>query len=164
MIKKRTGIIILMIFSLLIGGCFNSSLKQKEYSSHGFNIKMDDDMALKDIVSTTVSYMNDKAAVSALREEFSILETVGLSSSSTISDYAAAVIESNNNDYELKEKDGLNYFEYEQAISGKDYHFYVVIYKSEDAFWLVTFTCDKKHKNEYQDKFFKWAKTVTFNK
>lgn len=163
MVNKKVGIIILIVFSLVIGGCFNSSLKQKDYASHGFNIKMDDNMSEKDIVATTASFMNDKVAISALKEEFAILEAVDIGSNSTVEDYALAVIKSNNNNYELKEKDGLNYFEYEQTVGGKDYYFYVVVYKSKNAFWLVTFTCEKSNKEEYQDKFFKWAKTVTFD-
>ncbi len=164
MTKRRIGIVVLMMFCVLLGGCFNSTVKQKDYSSHGFNIKMDDGMTEKDLATATATWMSDKAVVTALKEEFSILETIDIDKNSKIEDYAKAVIKNNKADYELKEKDGLNYFEYEQTVSGKDYYYFAAIYKSDDAFWLVNFACDKNNKSEYQDKFVEWAKTVTFDK
>lgn len=164
MTKKRIGIIVLMVFCVMLGGCFNASVKQKDYSSHGFNIKMDDGMTEKDLATTTASFMSDNAIVTALKEEFDILEAVDIDENSSIEDYAKAVIKNNKADYELKEKDGINYFEYEKAVNGKDYYYLAVVYKSDDAFWLVNFACDKSNKDEYQGKFFDWAKTVTFDK
>ena len=153
-----------MMFSLILGGCFNSTVKQKDYASHGFNIKMDDGMTEKDIATATATFMSEKVVVTALKEEFTILEAIDIDEKSSIEDYAKAVIENNKADYELKEKDGINYFEYEKTVSGKDYYYYAVVYKADDAFWLVNFACDKTNKNEYQEKFFEWAKTVTFDK
>lgn len=164
MTKKRIGIIVLMMFTLILGGCFNSEVKQKDYSSHGFNIKMDDGMTEKDLATATATYMSDKVVVTALKEEFTLLEAIDIDEKSSIEDYAEAVIKNNKADYELKEKDGINYFEYEKTVSGKDYYYYAVVYKSDDAFWLVNFACEKNNKSEYQEKFFEWAKTVTFDK
>lgn len=162
--KKKIGIIVLLIFSLILGGCFNLSAKQKDYSSHGFNIKMDDGMNEKDLATATVTYMSDKVVITALKEEFTFLEAIDIDEESSIEDYAEAVIKNNKADYKLKEKDGINYFEYEKTVSGKDYYYYAVVYKSDDAFWLVNFACEKRNKSEYQEKFFEWAKTVTFDK
>lgn len=162
MTKKRIGIIVLMMFCVMLGGCFNPIEKQKDYSSHGFNIKMDDGMTEKDLATATATFMNDKAVVTALKEEFTLLEAIDIDEKSSIEDYAEAVIKNNKADYELKEKDGINYFEYEKTVSGKDYYYYAVVYKSHDAFWLVNFACEKNNKTEYQEKFFEWAKSVTF--
>lgn len=164
MTKKRIGIIVLMMFCVLLGGCFNSVVKQKDYSSHGFNIKMDDGMTEKDIATSTAAWVGEKAIVTALKEEFSILKSIDIDEDSTIKDYAEAVIKNNKADYELQEKDGMNYFEYEQTISGKEYYYFAVIYKADDGFWLVNFACDSSDKSTYQEKFVEWAKTVTFDK
>ncbi len=162
--KRRIGIIVLLVCCVLLGGCFNKTVKQKEYSSHGFTIKMEDGMDEKDLATATAAFVNDKVVVTVLKEEFSILEAIDINKDSKIEDYAKAVVKNNKADYELKEKDGLYYFEYEKAVNGKDFYYLATLYKSDDAFWLVNFACEKSNKSNYQDSFMEWAKTVTFDK
>lgn len=162
--KKRMGAILLVMCCILLGGCFSKAVKQKDYTSHGFNIKMDEGMTEKDVMSTTATFMNNEAVVTALKEEFTLLETIGLSKDSKIEDYMEVIIENNKVDSEPKEKDGIHYIEYEKAVSGKNYYYVSAFYKSDDAFWLVNFACEKTNKKEYQETFLKWAKTVTFSK
>lgn len=162
--KKSIGVIFLMLCCVLLGGCFNNTVKQKEYSSNGFHVKMEDGMYEKDLATATAAFMNDKVVVTALKEEFSILEAIDINKDSKIEDYANAVIKNNKADYELKEKDGLSYFEYEQTVNGKDFYYLATLYKSDDAFWLVNFACEKSNKDSYQEAFMEWAKTVTFDK
>lgn len=161
--KQRIAVMVLALFCVLLGGCFNTNVKQQEYSSHGFKITMDEGMTEKELATTTATFMNDKVVVTALKEEFSTLEVVDVNKDSTLEDYAKAVLKNNKADYELKEKDGIHYFEYEETVNGKDFYYLAPVYKSDDAFWLVNFACEKSNKDDYYDTFIKWAKTVAFD-
>lgn len=161
--KQRMGLFILAICCLFLGGCFNKEVKQKEYSSHGFHIKMDEGMIEQDIATSTATFTNTETVVTALKEEFTLLESIGINKDSKIEDYAKAVIENNKENYELKEKDNIHYFEYEKTVSGKNFYYLSAVYKSSDAFWLVSFACEKNNRSTYEKTFLEWAKTVTFS-
>ncbi len=160
--KRSIGIAILMICCVLLGGCFGAT--EKEYASNGFKIKVDEELFEKDLATATAYFTGEKTLVMAIKEEFTLLEAVDIKESSTLKDYAEVVIANNKADYEIKEKDGLTYFEYEKEVNGKNYYYLSTVYKSHDAFWLVNFACEKKNKEAYQEKFLTWAKTVEFEK
>ena len=56
--------------------------------------------------------------------------------------------------------DKFAYFVYEKEVSGKEFYCTAVVYKADDAFWLVNFACEDKNKEEYSEKFIDWASTV----
>lgn len=153
-----------MMLCVVLVGCAGLEPKQKDYSSHGFNIKMDEGMTEKDLANATATFVGTKTVVTALKEEFELLSAINLDENSSVEEYAKAVITNNKANYELKEKDGIHYFEYEKTNNGKNYYYMAVMYKSDDAFWLVNFACETSNKSTYQDTFLEWAKTVTFDK
>ena len=79
----------------------------------------------------------------------------------TLSEYAQLVIDNNDVDSEIENKDGLTCFAYDQISNGKDTHYYAFIYKASDAFWLIQFACENKYYDEAADLILKWAKSVT---
>ena len=150
-----------LIMCFTLGGCVFGS-KNKTYTSHGISVTMNDTFQEKSIVSQTVYLESTEAIFSALKEDFSVLESINLGKSASLNDYAKAVVANNNADYKIKEEDGLTYFEYEKTVSGKDFYYLACVYKSEDAFWLVNFASETSNKDKYQPLFKRWAKTVKF--
>ena len=66
-------------------------------------------------------------------------------------------------DVDMKSKDGVWYFEYEDSYDGDDYYHIDMIYKGDDAFWSVEFTCFADEQNKWADQFWAWADTVKLN-
>lgn len=152
-----------LIMCLTLGGCIFGS-KEKTYTSNGISVTMPEGFVEKSIVSQTAYFEGKESLFSALKEEFTTLSVVNLGKDSSLKEYAEAVIKNNKADYEIVEKDGLTYFEYEKSLSGKKYYYLASIYKTDDAFWLVNFACDSSNKAKYQPLFIRWAKTVKFDK
>ena len=150
-----------LIMCFTLGGCAFGT-KEKTYISHGLSVTMNDDFKEKSIVSQTVYLESTEAVFSALKEDFSALEAINLGKNASIKEYAEAVVANNNGDYEIKEEDGLTYFEYEKTVSGKDFYYLACVYKSDDAFWLINFASETSNKEKYQPLFKRWAKTVKF--
>ena len=150
---------------LLVAGCGSNKEADniKTYSDNGFSITLPSDFYKKDLASVTAYYESEYAIVTALKESFTTLEAVGLDSKSTIEDYANAVIANNKQadaKLEMSEDGKFAYFIYEKEVSGKDFYYTAIVYKAEDAFWLVNFACEDKNKETYSEKFIDWAKTV----
>ena len=163
--KKFKYLIVVLVAILLSGGCsFNEEeSNNKQYYDNGFSITLPSDFYKKDLASVTVYYESEYAIVTALKESFTTLETVGLNSNSSIEDYAKAVIKNNKQDdadLQLSEDGNFAYFVYEKEVSGKEFYYTAVVYKADDAFWLVNFACEDKNKEEYSEKFIDWASTI----
>ena len=43
-----------------------------------------------------------------------------------------------------------------------DYHYFAVLFKGEDAFWMVQFAVPEADITEYRPLFIDWAKTIEF--
>lgn len=65
---------------------------------------------------------------------------------------------------QLKEEDGLTYFEYEYTDeeTGDIYSYFVPLYKSDEAFWFFQFASFKEDYETCRDQFVEWANTVEF--
>lgn len=160
--KKIFGIVTILFASLLVTGCFGENVVDKEFSANGFTITLTEDFYEKELITVTNYYVSNGAIVTALKEEFTTLESVGLDSDSTLEEYAKAVEANNNGNYDFKmnEKSNYLYFTYNATINSKDYYYYAVIKKGSDSFWLINFACFEDEKAQYQPKFEEWASTI----
>lgn len=160
--KKILVVLCAFVSCILLGGCAFGN-QEKTYSSHGISVTMNKGFVEKSIMSQTAYFQGTDALFTALKEDFDTLALIDLGSKSTKKDYAEAVVKNNKADYKVIEKDDLTYFEYEKSISGKDYYYLASVYKTDDAFWLVNFACEKANKEKYESIFKRWAKTVKFD-
>lgn len=159
--KKISVISVLLLIAIALSSCslitFESS--PKTFSKAGLEITLNESFTEKEHNSYTALYDSASAGVITLKEEFSLFPNVD-TASMTLAEYAALVIQANNRDSTVQEKDGLTYFVFEAQANGKNFTYFCPVFKSSDAFWLVQFFCttDSYEKNEAQ--FFEWAKTV----
>jgi hypothetical protein len=63
-------------------------------------------------------------------------------------------------DVEMQSRDGVWYFEYVEAIDGDDLYSLHTVFKGEDAFWSVEFTCFADEKDEWIDQYWEWTDSV----
>ncbi len=152
--------ILAFIFFLVIGIFLGAD--EKTFTSHGFTITLTDDFYEKDYASLTAYFESSDVIVTALKEDFTSLEVVGLNASSSVSDYMKAVFETNEFSGDIKKSSNgkYEYTEYKSSSSGKEFSYLMVTLKGKDAFWLVNFACESKNIDEYREKFLKYADTI----
>lgn len=160
--KKNIKLLVLVLLVVLIAGCSLLKEKAKTYSTNGISVTMTDGFALKDLEGVTVYLEGDDAIFTALKEDFSTLEPYGITSASTLKEYASAIVDGNSLTTTIEEKDGLTYFTYTKEISGNSFYYLATVYKTDNAFWLINFACESKGKDTFEPRFLEWAKTVTF--
>ena len=149
---------IIAISTVALTGCMEK--EDKEYSTDGLTITMEDGMVKKDILAANIYYEGQKVVFSAIKETFETLEQVEINKDSTIGEYLDAVMAANKSDYEILKDDGLIYFTYEKEVSERNFYYLSSVVKGNDAFWLTTFACESKNKAEYALKFIEWSKTI----
>lgn len=101
--------------------------------------------------------------VTGAREPFSFFEGMDVVTLEEYGDFILSINELRN--LELKEDGDHIYFEYDRSFeeSGRDVHYYVCLYKADEAFWLVQFMTSTKDFAKYSSKIVEWANTVTFS-
>lgn len=158
--KKRYIALALLICvtAVALCGCFDS---EKEFSKAGMTITLTSSFVEKEIVSQTAYYESTTSIVTVLKESFSSVS--GLSNY-TLDQYTNAVLTANKLKTEITKYEDKEYysFTYEKELNGKDYYYFATTFKGPDAFWLIQFACTTSNKDKFQDKFVKWADSVTF--
>ncbi len=165
---KKRGIVVMavsVIIGLLIGIPAGLGIVKKDmagapkvFDKAGMTITLTERFKEFDTDNYTVSYTTDKCAVFALEEAFTLFEDP---ENLTLRDYGQMILDNSgmNETSKLVEENGLLYFEYQVDT----YYYMACLYKADDAFWLVQFTCDVDNADAYKPSFTKWAKTVAFD-
>lgn len=151
---------VLLALLLVFTGCGIKLAKEKTFSKAGMSITLTDQFAEKDIVTYTATYQSNRYLVFALKEEFSLFEDAGLSADMSLEEYADLIAYNNGIEMELKEQQGVTYFEYEKTANGKELSYFAVIARGADAYWLIQFACEEEDYAKSQELFLKWAKTI----
>lgn len=164
----RTGVIVLVAALLVgaaIGFMLTSSLLDRAnpetFSYQDMQITLTDQFSTVSVDGFDVCYSSGEAVVFALEEPFSMAEGLG---EYTLEEYAELVIEGNGlpSSVSVQTQDGLTFFEYTATNSGDTYAYLAVVYKTDDAFWLVQFSTLADQVEEYRPTFLEWAKSAVF--
>ncbi len=170
--STRKGMIVLIIsivVGAVIGYLISSGLllsktpEVKTFSSNGMSITLTDEFKETDIGNFTVVYDSKNVAVFALKEAFVLAEGF---EDYTLEQYADLVIQANNfGSVEIKNVDGLTYFEYEftNPETNDDYKYFSYVYKANDAFWLIQFATLTENIGQYSQQITTWANSVEFS-
>lgn len=154
-------LVLLGVFALILCGC-DQKIKEKEYENNHFKITMQEGFYEKDLAAATIYYESSNVLFTSIKESFEDLAIVGLDKDSTIDEYAKVVMANNKAEYDLQEKNDITYFTYEKEIQGKEFYYLTSIFKTNDAFWLISFGCESKNKEIYESNFIKWLNTISF--
>ena len=168
--KTKRKFFPVLIIAALVGGVAGffvtsgimDTVKPETFSSGGMQITLTSEFEETDMAGFTVCYDSRTAAVFALKESFTLMPGFG---DYTLTEYGQLVLDANGFDstVKLQTTDGLTWFDYvAEGNDGNDYYYFCVVYKSNDAFWLVQFTTPDGKAETMTDTFVQWAKSVTF--
>lgn len=161
------GVLVGSGFGKLIGGNFSkgAQYEDKTFQSHGMQITLTEAFWEGEMEGYTVSFNSQKAMVFALQEKFTLVDGFG---DYTLEEYGQLTLDVNglSKTTQLQRKDGLIYFDFVRDVPGDmgEYYYLAVMLKTSDAFWLVQFATAVENKDDYQQDFWKWAKTIEFSK
>lgn len=161
--KKKIILIIVLVavfIASFVGASYFFKEKPKGFGDNEFSITLPDKFSLEELEGARVYLESDDALIIAYKDTFQELEALGITKDSSLNDYLELIIKNNNYEYEVKEDDGLVYFEYEEDVDDSNYYYFVLALKSDDAFWLVNFACLAQDKDEFKLDFMDWAKTI----
>lgn len=161
-ILKNSVLLILACFTLVFAGCKE---KEKTYSGHGMSITMTKGFYEQQNINFTYYLVDDDSFMVANKESFDSFGLNSLDSSTTLVEYTDIVIDGNNlfATYNTRENEDYLYFTYEREVEGDEFFYLATTHKTSDAFWLIQFCCFEDEKDEFEDKFLKWADTITFD-
>lgn len=136
----------------------------KEFTSDGMTITLTEDFEEAVMDGFTAACKSPEAAMFALKEEFTLMEGA---EDLTIEEYVDILFQNNPLTAEsvLNTEDEIPWFEYSymDPMEGQTFRYFVAVYKSEDAFWLVQFAAPEALAEEMTPKFHKWAESVSFS-
>ena len=162
-----TAIIILPVYVFAIFALYTpmitniaSQSNPKEFSKAGMTITLTDAFQEKELAAYAAYYESKTALVFVVKEDFSVFEQAGIPTDISLQEYAKIVAEANNSDWNIKEKDGFTCFEFDENKNGKDYSYFAVVLRGNDAYWLIQFACETKNYSHFSEDFMKWAKSV----
>ena len=145
---------------LLTGGIGN----KKDFSAEGMTITLTQDFEEAFVDGFTVACKSSEVAMFALKEEFTLMAGA---ENYTVEEYANLVCQNNPlaMGAELQTQEDITWFEYSymNSTENQTYRFFVCVFKSDDAFWLVQFATPEALAEEHMSQFISWAKTVSFS-
>lgn len=156
--KKRSLIALLLCAVMLLTcACEFGKAKPKTFTAAGMTIELTEDFTEKDMLGFTAVYQSDDVLVFALKEEFDIL-----GDGMNVDEYAQLVLDANKMDADIQHEGGHTYFTFEKTVSGKDMTYTAVLYKGEDAYWMIQFACLTSDYDKLNDTIFGYADSVEF--
>ncbi|MBE6948717.1 MAG: hypothetical protein E7456_02605 [Ruminococcaceae bacterium] len=168
--KISVLLLITLSISLLLTSCFFivptanvydgpvDSGKPQEFSKDGITLTLTDEFIEKESErGFDAYYVAPYGAVMILKEEFALEE--GLEDR-TLDEYIKNVIENNGYDFDPISNHDLLYYYHDETMMGQDTRYYSFVYKGNDAFWIVQFSCFSKDLQEMEPQIMNWAKSV----
>ncbi len=149
---------IVLVFSTSCG-VFDFLSKSKTFQQDEMSITLSSVFEETSVENYTSAYDSPDIAVLTVREDFSLFEGIDL----TLNQYAELVISTNGRSCYVIEENGLTYFIYEETVNSTNYMYFVSVYKSDSAYWIIQFACESEKYDELKDAIIKYAKSVTFD-
>ena len=169
MMKKILALVLALLTLLSCVSCIGGKVYEAadaEFSANGITLTLT--KAFKEVDAATYGYTAafDSAAVAvfALKESFSLVNSLGATSKTA---YAELLRSANaaRNPGELKTEDGIVFFEYNFHNTDENvtYSYFTTVHEGKDAYWMVQFATKQADYDEYRPYLLKWAKTVNVN-
>ena len=167
--KRFLSLILILAAVFALGACGQTEeavpteVAPKDFKVSGMTITLTNQFQKATSEGYTACYETDDVAVFILKETFSLQE--GLEDLS-LDTYAELVRDSSASKASttIFKQNGLTCMEYSFFSEEHDqtYSYFITVYKSSDAFWLVQFACRKESYDTYKNSFLEWGKSVRF--
>ncbi|MBR6768755.1 MAG: hypothetical protein IKM34_04640 [Clostridia bacterium] len=162
----------LVTIALLLLGCVLVSCGEvvpRSFVQGGMSIMLDSSFIRNtNVKGYSTEFRSPKATVYVLREPFGwnpAGESFVLTSDVTLEQYAGYVLEANDmEDTVLTERGRHLFFVYEDVRNDVKYTNHVCLYKTLDAFWMISFVCPSDSYDEQKLEIAEWSSSVEFSK
>lgn len=131
------------------------------FSVDGIELKLPDNFQKIEMEDGLPYFYDGNYAVFLTREAFT---TFPFLQDMTLGEYGQSILSASGIDAAIEVIDGLYCFEYEDySIDHTTKHnYFVVLFKSNQACWIVQFAAPFWNADPMRSKFISWAKTITF--
>lgn len=157
--KRFFCFFILAVFLLGLCACEPS---EKVFSAKGMSITLTDEFSKEKDYYGMIYYDSEDAQVYIAKEEISVLEEKGEKTNYNLKEYADYLLKTISVTAEVKNENGITFFEYSKKPEDVSYSYFVAVFKTNDAFWYFQFACESQLINEYRPLFKTWAKSIKF--
>ena len=153
--KKRSLIALLLCAVVLLTcGC---SAKAKTFNTNGLTIELTEAFKETERYDDSVVYKSKNIEILVERYEFENISQYEL----TLDAYAYRMVNYAPGIYEKVLYEGdLPYHLSTREVNGESINYTKFFYKSEDAYWMVQFTCESDQYEDLKDAIFGYAATV----
>lgn len=138
--------------------------KEKVFTKQGCAITLTNDFTERDNEQYTACYSSGDLLVTTLKANFDNFSDEWNAENKSAEEYAELMQIEYGKIYptsEVHQNNELLYFVFEFAVNAKRTDKYLVsIYKSEDAFWQVSFGCNAKKYKDLEQTIFQYAQSV----
>ena len=139
---------------------------EKTFQKSGLSITLTNTFREKEVLEYTAYYSSEKMMVLTLKVEFDGFDTNKWDPyESTCNDYAEKISKEYRSLYpsttEIITNEELIYFTFDFEQSGKIYKYLLAIYKADDAYWQVSFGCEKRNYDKLEKDMIRYAKSVS---
>ena len=159
-------VLFLAIFFTVAHFTFQYYEGKRTFQKSGLSIILTNDFKEKEILDYTAYYSSEKMMVLTLKVEFNGFDVDKWNPyESTCYDYAEKISKEYRNLYpsttEIIKSEELIYFTFDFEKSGKTYKYLLATYKANDAYWQVSFGCEKRNYDKLQKDMIRYAKSVS---
>jgi hypothetical protein len=155
---------LVLVASLLAGLAGCSLGGDQTYTSNGLSITMPKGFAEKQQATYTIDWESSDSLVLALKEDFAMLESAGISPDDLDeAGYLEIVKTANGLDATVQTSGDITYLTFENTANGKEFFYLGVGMKGADAFWFIQFACEVQDQDKFTPLFLAWAGTITFD-
>ena len=159
-------ILFFAIFFTVAHFVFQYYEREKTFQKSGLSIVLTNDFKEKEVLEYTAYYSSEKMMVFTLKVELNGLDVNKWNPyESTCYDYAEKISKEYRNLYpstsEVTVDKELIYFTFDFERSGKTYKYLLATYKTNDAYWQVSFGCEKRNYDALQKDMICYAKSVS---
>lgn len=162
---KRFIAFLMVALMLVSFAACGSNAKSTEFTHSGMTITLTDAFKEASYEGYTVCYDSADVAVFVIKEDFTYL--AGLEDY-TLAQYAELVHNANSSrtPTAIADVEGLTTFEYSFYNQEEDttYKYFTTMFKGDDAFWTVQFTCKAENYETLKADLIKYAKSVDVTK
>jgi len=161
--NKIIILIALILVAVIVIFIITAPARSKTFSEAGLTIILNTDFIDKTHGFTYTAFYESKTVmIFTLKYDFSTFREYSVSTDLSLKEFAEILAApfNENRRTEVRERDGLVYFEFTNVYAGRNLSNKAFVFRGYDAFWLVQFSCETRDYNRYRDRFLAWAKTI----
>lgn len=157
---KKIIVFLLALCTLLsVSSCSLFEPEAKTFQVMEMSITLNDQFYEQDFLGFTAAFSSTDMAVYVTREAKTDFEGTEYEEM-TLDEYTRLVMQVNKNDGDFSYRGKYNYFTYEDEVSSQEWSFYSMMFKSSEAYWLVSFGVLKSNHDKFKDKIFEYADSI----